>query len=131
MDKLQTRRISKRKTQMIKVSLSLISFKENNVIIIYSPALDLSGYGKNESEAKQSFEIAIKEFLRYTIDKGTFESELKKLGWKISEKEKSVNYKQPYLDQLLRDNKYLCDIVREKEFHRINKNVTFPAFTSI
>jgi hypothetical protein len=129
MDKLQTRRISRRKTHKIKVSLTLISFKENNVIIIYSPALDLSGYGKNESEAKQSFEIAIEEFLRYTIDKGTFESELKKLGWKISEKEKSVNYKQPYLDQLLRDNKYLCDIVREKEFHRINKNVTFPAFT--
>lgn len=112
----------------IRVRLSLLQFEEDGVAIIYSPALDLSGYGKTEKEAQKSFEITLDEFFRYTENKGTFESELKKMGWKFSGKKKSRKYQQPHLDDLLRDNKYLSDIVREKEFHRINREVSFPAY---
>ncbi len=115
-------------TSAIDVMLSLLSFEEDNTTIIYSPALDLSGYGKNDKEAKKSFEIALEEFLRYSINKGTFEKVLKKLGWKLSGRKSTRKYKQPYLDHLLRENKYLSDIVREKEFHRINEKVSFPAY---
>ena len=42
----------------INVSLDVFSYKEGDVRIMYSPALDLSGYGKNVEEAKRSFEIS-------------------------------------------------------------------------
>lgn len=49
--------------------------------IIYSPALDLSGYGNTINEAKESFKIALEEFIRYTLNENTFNDVMKKLGW--------------------------------------------------
>ena len=46
--------------------LFLLEFKEGDNFIIYSPALDLSGYGKSEAEAKKSFNVALEEFSKYT-----------------------------------------------------------------
>ncbi len=65
------------------VGLSLVEFEEDNVTIIYSPALDLSGYGYNHSEAKISFTEALQEFFRYTHNKNTLDKVLKELGWKL------------------------------------------------
>jgi len=109
----------------IKISISLLSFKENDNYIIYSPALDLSGYGKNLEEAKGSFSEALNEFCRYTINKGTFSEVLKDLGWNIKKKKNTI-YQQPYLDDMLRNNKYLSNIVRQKEFNRFNQEVNIP-----
>ena len=111
----------------VDVILSLMSFKENDITVIYSPALDLSGYGSSEEEAKGSFEIALEEFIRYTLNKGTFDSELKKLGWDVSGQRNNRKYKQPNFDELLKDKEYLINILREKEFHKYNQNVFFPA----
>ena len=61
------------------VGLSLVEFEEDNVTIIYSPALDLSGYGYSQPEAKQSFWEALPEFLRYTNNKKTLDKVLKDL----------------------------------------------------
>jgi len=63
------------------VGLSLVEFIEDDVTIIYSPALYLSGYGKNETEAKESFYTAMEEFFLYTAIKKTFDKVLKQLGW--------------------------------------------------
>jgi hypothetical protein len=65
------------------VGLSLVEFEEDNVTIIYSPALDLSGYGYNHSEAKSSFSEALHEFFRYTSNKNTLDKVLKELGWNV------------------------------------------------
>lgn len=111
----------------VSVVLSLMSFQENDVTIIYSPALDLSGYGTSEKKAKESFEIALEEFIRYTINNGTFDSELRKLGWKVSGRKTSRNYKQPNFDELLKDKEYLINILRDKEFRKFNQQVSFPA----
>ena len=111
----------------IETQLSLISFKEDDINIIYSPALDITGYGNTEEEAKNSFNIAMEEFLRYTINKKTFISEMKRLGWKISKSKRESRFTQPYFDHLLRDREYLKDIVRDKEFTKINQNVNLPA----
>ncbi len=61
------------------VGLSLVEFMEDNVTIIYSPALDLSGYGKSKIEAKKSFSEALQEFFRYTNNKKTLDKVLKNL----------------------------------------------------
>ena len=67
----------------IKVNLNVISFKENDVCFVYSPALDITGYGNTVDEAKDSFNITLQEFLRYTSNKNTLVNELKRLGWKV------------------------------------------------
>lgn len=59
------------------VGLSLVEFDENNVTIIYSPALYLSGYEYSQSEAKQSFFDALHEFFRYTNTIKTLDKVLK------------------------------------------------------
>ena len=72
------------------VGLSLVEFKEEDVTIIYSPALDLSGYGHSEVEAKNSFSEALQEFFRYTNNKKTLDKVLKKLGWSIKGSKKKL-----------------------------------------
>ena len=49
----------------MKSKTDLIVFKEDNVFIIHSPLLDISGYGYTKDEAKESFNITLEEFLRY------------------------------------------------------------------
>jgi len=114
-------------TKTLEAELSVIQFEEDGVMIVYSPSLDLSGYGKSVKEARESFNEALAEFIRYTLNKSTFEKELRALGWRISGKRSSRKYQQPHLDDLLRDKAYLSDIVREKEFQRFNARVALPA----
>lgn len=67
----------------LSLTVNLFQFREKGNVIIYSPAFDLSGYGKSIAEAKESFEVTIGEFLNYTIHKRTLIKELKRLGWKV------------------------------------------------
>jgi len=55
----------------IDVKLPIIIFKENDIDIAYCPALDLSGYGSDESSALESFNISLREFLNYILNKKT------------------------------------------------------------
>ena len=109
------------------VRLSLLKFKEDHVFIIYSPSLDLSGYGKDTRSAKRSFEIAMEEFVSYTANKGTLVKELERLGWKITGSRTKPKYQPPYLDQMFTERPYLGEIFRNKEFHRYEEEVLFPA----
>jgi len=113
--------------QQINVSLSLIKFKEENVHIIYSPALDLSGYGNTEEEANASFQICLEEFFKYTLHKKTFNTVLTNLGWKINRKNDLV-CQPPQFDELITRNEYFSSIVREKEFSKIDKPVLMPVY---
>ena len=67
MDKIN---ISKEK---INSELAIFLFKEDDNYIAYSPALDLSGYGKTEEEeeARGSFNIVLKEYFDYAINEET------------------------------------------------------------
>ncbi|MBE0663470.1 MAG: hypothetical protein IH597_13500 [Bacteroidales bacterium] len=65
----------------VDVHLPLILFEDSGSQVVYCPALDVSGYGKSEDEAFESFEICLDEFFRYTINKNTFRAELQRLGW--------------------------------------------------
>lgn len=108
----------------MEVSLWLLTFVEENVIFIYSPALDLTGYGYTEKEAKRSFEETLTEFLKYTTNKKTLLAELKRLGWSI-EKEKIKS--QPTLVDMVNKNDYLKDIFEHKPYTKYLESVHLPA----
>tara|TARA_B100002019_G_C21170949_1_gene548408 strand:+ start:201 stop:449 length:249 start_codon:yes stop_codon:yes gene_type:complete len=62
----------KDKNKFLDISIILYEFKdEDNVFFVYSPHLDISGYGKTPSDAKESFKVALDDFLSYTLNKKT------------------------------------------------------------
>ncbi len=105
------------------MNLSLIEFQEEGLHFIYSPALDLTGYGKTEAKAKESYNLAMEEFLRYTSNKETLFRVLEKLGWTISKKAVTA----PSLSALIKSRSYLEEIFTEKSFRKTNENVAIPA----
>lgn len=108
----------------VEFNLPIIQFKEDTVYFFYTPALDLTGYGNSEEEAKASFEETLTQFLAYTTNKKTLSSELRKLGWKVS-KHKVAS---PSLTQMLRDNQYLVEIFEEKAYTKFDQTYSIPAF---
>jgi hypothetical protein len=107
----------------INVKLSLIEFEEEGLYFIYSPALDLTGYGKTDEEAKESYNLAMEEFLKYTVNKETIYQELERLGWTISNKKVSA----PSLSTLIQNREYLEEIFTEKTFRKTDHTVAIPA----
>lgn len=111
----------------INVSVPLLSFKEDDAFIVYSPALDISGYGDTEEEARKSFELTLEEFISYTLNKNTFQLELTRLGWKIKKRNILNRYTPPPLDELIIQKDYLSSIIREKDFHSYRETIQLPA----
>lgn len=107
------------------VGLSLIQFQEDEVTIIYSPALDLSGYGYSEEEAKNSFSEALHEFFRYTNTKKTLDTVLKDLGWSIHGSKKKPKYDPPKDSDLVNSNSLYNDIVNTKSYKVSREEVEF------
>jgi len=105
------------------VLVSLIEFQEDNVTILYSPALDLTGYGYNLTEAKTSFEESLHEFLRYTTNKGTFEKALQSLGWTIKGSKKKPRYNPPKDSDMVKTNSTYNEIVNKKDYRVSRKNI--------
>jgi hypothetical protein len=110
----------------IDVHLSFIIFNQEGIMVVYCPALDVSGYGKSEEEAFKSFEISLGEFLLYTNNKETFTSELQRMGWTI----KKSKYKPmipPPMSKLLEDNDNFSKIFNTYPFRKIDHTVSLPA----
>ena len=123
MDKLQFKGSIGFNNGDYQLSLTLLEFKENDVTIVYSPALDLSGYGYSTEEAKNSFNIVLVEFLRYTHNKKTFEDEIKKLGWKIKGKKNNHKFLPPLNSELIERNTLYSDIVNSKNYKAYNESI--------
>ncbi len=111
----------------IKANLTLIGFKEGKTFLIYSPALDLTGYGKNEEEAKQSFHIMFEGFIDYATKKGTLKNELNRLDWQINGSAKMPKFTQPNFADLLIKNKDLYSLIDKKVYKKFNNPVEIPA----
>jgi hypothetical protein len=107
------------------VGLSLIEFQEDNVIIIYSPALDLSGYGYSVDEAKKSFSEALHEFFRYTTTKKTIDKVLKDLGWSVRGTKKKPKFDPPKDSDLVHTNPLYNEIVNSKSYKVSREDVEF------
>jgi hypothetical protein len=111
----------------VDLSVDLFQFEEDGNVIIYSPAFDLSGYGKSVEEAKRSWEVTIEEFLIYTLNKSTLIKELKRLGWDVKESDvKNKSLKRPSLARLITKNDYLAQILDEKTFSKFEETISLP-----
>lgn len=110
----------------VNVRLSFISFEDSGCKVIYCPALDLSGYGKTEEEARSSFETVLEEFFKYTIHKGTLKEELESLGWKRSGSKSSVRMAPPAISTLLDTNDDFREIFDKHQFTKTDESVHMP-----
>lgn len=99
--KLFTARFSRGRDR-IEIGVPLLCWEEDSIHFIYAPSLDITGYGNSESEAKQSFEHMVEEFVNYTHNKNTFWAELERLGWTTNRKKKRMT--APNEEQMLEDN---------------------------
>jgi len=114
------------KKGQVDLQVPVISFIDDNTHIIYCPALDLSGYGIDETEARKSFDLALQEYLSYTINKGTLWNDLKNLGWQIK-KNKQKPMIPPSMSQLLEENEEFSRIFNNYPFKKFNTGVSLPA----
>ena len=122
-DKLNFKAEFSNKSSTIKTELILISFEEDNVFFVYCPALDLTGYGHNKTEAKKSFSQTLKMYFDYTSDKKTLSKDLELHGWSVKN---NNNLKAPDFDYLFKNNKHLKSIVNSRDFSKYKKQVQIP-----
>lgn len=112
--------------QGISVRLSFFTFIEDNLHVVFSPALDLYGYGNDEHEARHSFEVSLQEYVKYTSNKKTVEKDLRKYGWKVDKRHKTLN--SPDVSTMLQTNDSFREMVNNKAFKKYDLNVQIPAF---
>lgn len=119
----------KNKQGYVKVRLLLLHFMdENNIHFIYSPHLDLTGYGKNEKEAKGSFEIVLEDFIDYTLKKNTLGKVLSGLGWKMKgTAKKPKRMLAPSIKTIIEKNNYVSEIFDKYPVNTFHKEVGLPA----
>lgn len=107
------------------VNLAIISFDEDNSTIVYCPALDVSGYGKSEKEALESFNIGLGEFFVYTLRKKTLTSELTRMGWEVK-KSRHKPMHPPDLCKLLKTNDNFSRIFNDHSFRKFSQAIEMP-----
>ncbi len=66
----------------IESKIPVLFFQEGDKVIAYSPALDLSTYGKDENQARQRFGETAAIFLRECSEMGTIDEVLEECGWR-------------------------------------------------
>jgi hypothetical protein len=109
---------------IVKIGLTLILWKENEVYFQYSPQLDLTGYGKSANEAQSSFEQTLKDFINYTLNKDTLFDELERLGWTTNKRKKRL--RAPEEEQLLEDNETYKDLLNMPGTTRSTTSLAIP-----
>jgi len=110
---------------MIQVKLSMIFFEEDGNRIVYCPALDLSGYGNNESEAFESFKMTLGEYFNYTVHKGTLAKDLKSMGWTVKSRHKKMV--PPSMQRLLSENENFSRIFNNHAYRKFDQVFDIPA----
>ncbi len=113
----------------VRVNLFLIHFQdENNIHFIFSPHLDLTGYGNNLREAKKSFNIALDDFISYTINKKTLSKVLTGLGWKVKgSTTKPAKILAPSITSVIANNRHVSEIFDNHTAKTFHQEVEFPA----
>ncbi|WP_282043357.1 hypothetical protein [Winogradskyella flava] len=107
--------------QTVEFSVSIFLWEEESVFYVYSPALDLTGYGLTKEEARESFETVLEEFVKYTHNKKTIFKELENLGWAVNKRRKRVV--SPDFEDLLSENEHFRHLYKSKDLVRDSSNV--------
>ena len=114
----------------VKINILLIHFvDEKGVHFIYSPHLDLTGYGYSEEDAKSSFGIVFEDFIDYTLKKRTIGKVLANLGWEIKgtlKKPKKVL--APSITSIISDNQFVSEIFDKYPVNTYHKEVGIPTY---
>jgi hypothetical protein len=50
----------------MKVEVPVVFFEDDGIYYAHIPPLDITGYGKNEKEARHSLTVMVDEFINYT-----------------------------------------------------------------
>jgi hypothetical protein len=118
----------KSNSSIVTVKLLLIHFKdENNIHFVYSPHLDLSGYGNTLTEAKKSFEIVLEDFVDYTLKKKTIGKVLTNLGWELKgSTKKPRKILAPSITSIIGDNEYVSEIFDKYPVNTYHQEVGLP-----
>ena len=114
----------------VKVKLLLVHFQdESEVHFIYSPHLDLTGYGKTIEKAKESFGIVFEDFIDYTLKKKTVGKVLKDLGWKMKGTSKRPkNIIAPSITSVIGNNEYVSEIFDKYPVSTYHQEVGIPTY---
>lgn len=118
------------KSSSVKVQLLLFHFTdENNVHFVYSPHLDLTGYGTDQEEAKKSFKIVFEDFVDYTLAKKTLGKVLTSLGWELKgSAKKPKKVLAPSITSVIKENEYVSEIFDKYPVNTYHQEVGLPAF---
>ncbi len=110
-----------------KAMVVLFSFQDEDNYIVYSPQLDISGYGKTQKEALSSFDYCLAGFLDYSVKNETLFDELTCLGWKLK-KGTNNNLKQikaPSWSDIIKKNQSLKVLLSEYNISTQQREVEF------
>lgn len=105
----------------VEVNVSIFLWDEDSLFYVYSPALDITGYGLNKEEARESFETILHEFIQYTQNKKTIFKELENLGWAVNKRKKRVI--SPEFEDMLSENEHFKHLYKSKDLVRDSSNV--------
>lgn len=109
----------------VNVGLSMYIFKEEDVFIVYCPALDMSAYGDTEQQAKKAFEDVLEESLKYMLNKSTLKQDLINHGWKLkSLKQKKI--KAPSIEEMMKKNSSFRELINKKEYTTYKQTIGIP-----
>ena len=111
-----------------KAMVVLFSFQDADNYIVYSPQLDISGYGKTQKEALSSFDYCLAGFLDYSVKNETLFDELTCLGWKLK-KGTNNNLKQikaPSWSDIIKKNQSFKVLLSEYNISTQQREVEFP-----
>ena len=85
------------------IKVSVVQFIKDDIVIVYCPSLDLSGYGNSDFEARESFKTVLLEYIRYASEKGTLDEDLQDHGW-VRLRTKTPSMTPPAMTDLLATN---------------------------
>ena len=116
------------KTSVVRVKLLLFHFQdENKVHFVYSPHLDLTGYGNDENQAKKSFEVVMEDFVDYTVKKKTIAKVLADLGWEVKGSEKHPRkLLAPSITKVINENEYISEIFDKYSVNTFHEEIRLP-----
>ncbi|OAV67628.1 hypothetical protein Barb4_02390 [Bacteroidales bacterium Barb4] len=114
---------SGRKNILFRVDMYI--FQEDEIYVVYCPALDLSAYENTEDAAKKAFESILDENINYWMNKGTLYKDLQEHGWQIKGKSQR-QIKAPSRAYMMEKNEALRDITQNKKYTEYSKEVCFP-----
>jgi predicted RNase H-like HicB family nuclease len=111
-------------TQSVEVRMDLIEYEENNIYFVYSPALDLIGYGTTQQEARESWQTVLEEYFTYTLNKKTLVKDLESRGWTVKHNKKQ--FTPPTFSWMVLNNQQLKEVYDNHNFKKVSEPISMP-----